>query len=527
MSVSTQAASLDEDKASLETPHRGLLMMAVMSVSVIQFLDVTIANVALPHMQSSLGASLDTISWVLTSYIIAGVMMTPVAGWLSDRIGSRRLFLVAVAGFLLASMLCGAATSLMQMVFFRAIQGTCTAFIAPMSQTIMFDINPPSKQPAAMTLWGLVVMIAPIAGPMIGGVLTESLNWRWIFYVNLPIGIPTLMILAWLLPSRPKVRRKLDMSGFLLLALGLGCLQLMMDRGQSKDWFDSWEIIIELLVALSVFWVFLIHTLDTKVTLFPGALMRNPNFLGALAFMFILGVANVAIAAVLPIMYQNVYNFSVLDTGLLMAPRGVGVIVTMMITNRLMGRVDVRHLITCGYLVASLALWTMSNWSLDMDRGPIVVSSFVQGLGLGFVFMPMNMIAFATLEPQYRPDGSSLLNLMRNIGGSFGISIIVTMLSRNTQTGHADMAANITSYNLSGIDPATTADRFGEYGTVFLQLIDAEINRQALMIAYIDNFHAMALFILCVAPVALLLKPLQLPFGVKPLPSEREMLSSH
>ncbi len=502
-----------DDRAALETRHRGLLMLAVMGVSIIQFLDVTIANVALPHMQSSLGASLDTISWVLTSYIIAGVMVMPVVGWLSDRIGSRRLFLGAVAGFLLASMLCGAATSLTEMVLFRALQGICAAFIGPMSQTIMFDINPPSKQPAAMSLWGMVVMIAPITGPIIGGFLTDTLNWRWVFYINLPIGIPTLLILAWLLPSRPIASRRLDLFGFAALAAGLVALQLMLDRGQHKDWFNSWEIIIELLVALGAFWVFLIHTLNTKNPLFPNGLIRDTNFLFAAFFMFLLGVANIAIAAVLPTMYQEVYGYSAIDTGILLAPRGVGVLVTMTIANWLMGRVETRYTVTVGYVVVAIAMWSMSGWSLDMDRWPIVVSGFVQGLGLGLVFMPMNMAAFATLSPQYRPDGSSLLNLMRNLGGSFGISAIVTMLARNTQVSHADLAAHVTSYSLPAIDPASLGDRFGDFGMAMVRMIDNEISRQALMIAYVDNFHAMALLILCIAPVALLLKSVRMPAG--------------
>lgn len=501
--------SVAEDKPALETKHRGLLMVAVMGVSIIQFLDVTIANVALPHMRSSLGATLDTISWVLTSYIIAGVMVTPVVGWLSDRVGSRRVFLGAVAGFLVSSMLCGAATSLFQMVLFRAMQGVCAAFIGPMSQTIMFDINPPSKQPAAVSLWGLVVMIAPISGPMLGGLLTDALNWRWVFYVNLPIGIPTFLVLIWLLPSRPLAPRKLDRFGFIILAIGLAALQLVLDRGQHNDWFSSKEIIIETVVALSALWVFIIHTRFTKKPLFPGALFANSNFISAFIFMFVLGVANVAIASILPTMYQTVYQYSAFDTGLLMMPRGMGVFVTMTIAARLMGRVDVRYLATCGYSIAAFALWYMSRWSLDMGRWPIIETGFVQGLGLGLIFMPMNVAAFSTLDIRYRPDGSSLLNLMRNLGGSFGISGMVTMLGRNTQTSHADLAAHITSQNLPPIDPALLAGRFSEIGVPALKMIEGEINRQALMIAYIDNFHVLSFLIVIIALLPLLAKPIR------------------
>lgn len=506
-----------EDKAILETKHRGLLLVAVMGVSIIQILDMTIANVALPHIQSSLGASIDTITWVLTSYIIAGVMMMPAAGWLSDRFGSRRLFILSAAGFIIASMLCGAATSLPQMVAFRTLQGISSAFILPMSQTIVFDISPPSKQPAAMSLWGLVIMIAPISGPVIGGLLTDYISWRWVFYINLPIGIPALILLIWLLPSRPIVERKLDKSGFFLLAISLGALQLMLDRGQHKDWFSSWEIIIELGIALGFFWMFVVHTLWTRNPLFPRALIKNYNFLGACGFMVILGIANIALSAVLPTMYQTVYNYGPVDTGMLLVPRGFGVVLTMLIATRLTGKVDSRYIVTSGYLIAGLAMWTMYHWSLDMDYWPIVISGFIQGLGLGFVFMPMNIIAFATLDTRYRPDGSSMLALTRNLGSSFGISAIVTLLARNTQTSHSDIAGNITPFSTPVVDLSSTTERLGEFGSALLQMVDGEVTRQALMIAYLDIFYAMTWFILFCAPLALLLKPIKQIRGERPV----------
>lgn len=508
MSKSTLANSTSYDKATLETRHRGLLMVAVVGVSIIQFLDLTIANVALPHMQSSLGASLDTIAWVLTSFIIAGVIVTPAIGWVSDTFGSRKVFLWAVGGFIISSMLCGVATSLAQMILFRSLQGICAAFIGPMSQTIMFDINPPSKQPTAIAVWGAISMIAPICGPIVGGVLCDTLNWRWVFYINLPIGIPTLLILLWLLPGRPIGQRKLDKFGFLFLAVSLGALQLMLDRGQSRDWFDSVEITVELVIALAAFWVFLIHTLGTRNPLFPAGLLKNPNYLAAFFFMFVLGMANVAIASVLPTMYQNVYGYSAMDTGFLLMPRGIGVLLTMMVATKLMGKIDVRYLVSAGFMVAALALWMMSTWTLELGRLPILTANFVQGLGLGLIFMPMNVAAFSTLDPQYRPDGSSLINLMRNIGGSFGISGIVTMIARNTQTSHADIATNVTSFTIPSLDPINFTERFGDYGAMMMQMIDLEVNRQALMIAYLDNFYAISFFILAVALSTFLLKPI-------------------
>lgn len=498
------------DKPALVAKHPLLLTVAVMLVTITQLLDVTIANVALPHMQSSLDATFDTVSWILTSYIIAGVLVTPIVGWVADIIGSRVVYIGAVVGFLLASMLCGMATSLPEMVVFRALQGMCAAFIGPIAQAILLDINPPSKQSSALSAWGLVVMIAPVMGPMLGGLLTDALNWRWVFYINLPIGIPALAILVWQLPSRPLVRRKLDIVGFIWLAVALGALQLMLDRGEHKDWFDSPEIVIELIVTLSALWIFVVHTKMTDKPLFPRVLFKDRNFRGALGSMFILGVANVAIASILPTMYQTVYGYTAFSTGLLLIPRACGILITMTIGTRLIHRVDIRYLVAIGYFVTGVAMLMMSRWSLDMDKWPILYTGFIQGLGLGCIFMPMNLVSFSTLGPQYRPDGASIINLIRNIGSSFGISIVISMLARNTQISHADMAANITSFSIPSVDPIAAAERAGENGMMAIQMIDGEINRQALMIAYIDNYFVISIFILCVAGSVFFLKPLRL-----------------
>ena len=481
-------------------------MAAVMGMTICQFLDLTIANVALPRMATSLSAAPDTISWVLTSFIIAGVLVLPLTGWLTDRFGSRNLFLVSSLTFVVASWLCGAATSLGQMVAFRAIQGVASAFIGPLSQTAMFDLNRPSKQPQAMSIWGIVVMIGPISGPFIGGFLTDTLNWRWVFYVNLPIGIPALAIMYWLLPSRNLAKRRLDVFGAVALAIALGALQLMLDRGQGNDWFEAKETWGELLISLSAFWVFLIHTLQVEHPLFEGAMMRNANFLGGLGFMIILGVTNVALSSLLPTMFQNLFGYSVMQTGLLMAPRGFGVLTTMLVTNRLLGRVDSRAQVTVGYVIAAISLFMMTRWSLEMDWHPVVWSAYIQGLGLGLVFVPVNMVAFSTLAPHYRTDGTTLMTLFRNLGSSFGISAIVTELSRNMQISHQDVGSSVTSFNVPAIDPSSTAAMLGDYGTAALQMLDGEVTRQAAMIAYLDNFKMMAWLVLLIAPLSFALK---------------------
>ncbi|MCE7796900.1 DHA2 family efflux MFS transporter permease subunit [Sphingobium sufflavum] len=494
------------DRAVLPSRHPELLTWAVMAISICQFIDATIANVALPHMQTSLDASIENVSWVLTSFIIASAIATPITGWLSDRIGSRILFLLSCGGFLLTSGLCGLATSLPAMVVFRIFQGVCAAFMGPMSQTIMYDINRPSRQPRAVAIWGVVVMIAPISGPFLGGLLTDQLNWRWVFFVNLPIGIPALALIWWLLPSRPIERRRLDLFGFGMLAVALGALQLLLDRGHGRDWLESREIMVEMCVAISCFWIFLIHSRQTAKPLFKGSLFHDSNFIASLVLMAALGLSNVGLSAMLPTMYQTVYGYGVMDTGMLMAPRGVGVVVTMILTNHLMKRLDYRYIAVFGFCVTAFSMWTMTRWSLDQSSREIIVSGFIQGLGLGFVFVPMNMIGFSRLSVENRMEGSAIMALARNLGASFGISVIVTMLARNIQVSHADLVGGITPFSLPGVDISAMAERLGTTGGAILGMVDGLVNRQAMMIAYLDNFTLMFWLLLALAPLPLIAK---------------------
>lgn len=480
-------------------------MWAIMAVSICQFLDATIANVALPHMQTSLGASIDTISWVVTSFIMAGAIVTPVTGWLADRYGSRNLFIAATGLFLVASAACGAATSLTEMVIFRSIQGAASALMGPLSQTAMFDINPPSKQASAISLWGTVSMVAPISGPFLGGFLTEYLNWRWVYYVNLPIGIPALIGLWMWMPSRPIARRRLDQPSFFTIALGLGALQLALDRGQQQGWLDSWEIIIELAVAAACLWMFVSRSIFTDRPLFNPRLYRDVNFLAGMVFMTMMGMANVALSATLPTMYQNMYGYSVISTGMLMAPRGVSLMISMLLANWLVRRVDSRMLISGGFAILSYALWTISGWALEMDYTHIVAFGLIQGFGLGLIFTPISLSAFASLDAALRTDGSSLLSLCRNLGASFGVSFIVSNLARMVQVSHEDLVGRVTSNAVPGFDIATLVGLGQDSGRTVAAMADMEVTRQAMMISYLDTFHALALLLLAFVPVPYLL----------------------
>lgn len=493
------------DVPATPVAHKGILSVAVMLATIMQILDTTIANVALPHMQTALGATADTITWVLTSYIVASAIAIPVTGWLSDRFGSRNLFIAAVAGFVLSSMLCGIASSLTAMVFFRILQGISAAFINPLSQTVMMDINPPSRQANAMAVWGMGIMVGPILGPMLGGWLTENFSWRWCFYVNVPFGIVTLGLLWWLLPAKPTNPRRFDMFGFALLALAVASFQVMLDRGQQEDWLSSAEILVEGAIAIAAFWMWGVHMMTAKAPMFDRTLLLNRNMVTGLFFMVVIGVVMFATMALLPPMLQRIWDYPVIDAGLLLAPRGMGILITMWIAGKIVGRVDPRLLVGTGLAIAALSLWEMTSWSLGMDWRWIVISGAVQGLGMGLVFMPLNLTAFATLPPRYRTDGASLLNLFRSIGASAGISIVTTLLARNLQTSHSDLGGHITSSSLPSLDPSM-ATRFGPLGEAAISAIDAEVNRQALFIAYLDDFKVMAIVTLVAIPLVVLLK---------------------
>ncbi|MEA3065234.1 MAG: transporter, family, multidrug resistance protein [Sphingomonadales bacterium] len=490
---------------SLDRVEHVVLTIAIMMAVLLQVLDTTIANVALPHMMASMSATQETINWVLTSYIVASAIAIPITGWLADRVGRKRLFVWSVIAFTIASVMCAMAQNLSQMVIFRALQGVSGAFLVPIAQAVLFDINPPHKHARAMAMFGMGVMIGPILGPVLGGWLTENYSWRWVFLVNLPVGVVCSILLIRTMPSAEVKKRAFDLFGFALLALALGAFQMMLDRGQQLDWFESWEVWLEAALSASCAWMFVVHLATAKQPLFDPKMFVDRNFSFALLFMVVTGVLLLAGLALLPPLLQRLFGYSVLDSGFLTAPRGVGTLVSMMVAGRLTGKIDARILIFFGISCLAISLWQMSAFTLVMGSREIIVSGVVQGFGLGFIFVPLQALAFASLAPSYRTTGASLLNLSRNIGGSVGISVVTSLLARNLQVSHSDLAATVTPYSQPLAD-AGLLDRLGQYGDSAAAMLDMEINRQALMIAYLDDFHAMMLLTVAALPLVLLLR---------------------
>lgn len=487
------------------------ITISIMLATIMQALDTTIANVALPHMQGSLGATLDQVSWVLTSYIVAAAIMTPPTGFLADRLGRKRLFIICISGFTLTSILCGAAMSLPQMVFFRLSQGIFGAGLVPLSQAVLLDTFPKRKHGQAMALWGMGVMLGPILGPSLGGWLTEYYDWRWVFYINVPIGIVAIMGTLTFLPETPRNHgRTLDFFGFAMLSLSIGALQLMLDRGESKDWFTSPEIMIEATVGALCFYMFIVQMFTASHPFFDPKMFRDRNFTVGVIFIFIVGIILLSTMALMTPYLQTLRGYPVITTGIIMAPRGLGTMVAMMIVGRLIGKFDPRILILFGLSLTAWTLWESGLFTLDTPEADMIRIGVVQGFGMGFIFVPLSTIAYATLDPKYRNDGTAVFSLLRNIGSSIGISVMISLLARNTQINHAELAESLTPFS-NGIRLLGAIEgRQGIPGSgtaAALSMLNGEVTRQAAMIGYLNDFRLMTYVVIAAIPLLLFLRP--------------------
>ncbi len=471
--------------------HRATIVICTIAATLMQTLDSTIANVALPYMQGTFSSTLDQVTWVLTSYIVAAAVMTAPVAWLASRFGRKRVFVICLGGFTFSSVLCGFATSLEQMVFYRIVQGATGAAIVPLSQSVMMDVYPMSQRGKAMAMWGMGVMVGPIIGPTLGGYLTDAFDWRYCFFINLPFGLAAMAGLGFFLKDRkPDHALRFDWTGFMVLAIALGAFQLMLDRGAHNDWFESVEIIIYAVIAALGFYLFLVHIWLSPNPLIPPGIFRDRNFSIGLSTMFMIGAVLVASVALLAPYLQSMAGYSAWDTGLLLAPRGAGVMFAMLIAGRIADRFEPRAIMISGIILLSASLWQMSRWTPDVAPYELVFSTTLQGIGLGFIFIPLQVIAFATLPHQYRTDGAALFSLIRNVGSAIGVSIVATMLTATAQTMHAQIGESLTPFN-----------RMAQQGGAYLfwnlanprgrAAMDAEIGRQALAVAYSNDFLIM------------------------------------
>jgi len=485
--------------------HRGVVTFAVMMATLMNTLDSTIASVALPHIQGSLSAAPDEIGWVLTSYIVAGAMVTPASGWISNRLGYKNTLLFSLIGFTVASMLCGVASNLPELVMFRMVQGAFGAFSVPLSQAVLLDVNPPERHAQAMATWAMGTLIGPIFGPVIGGYLTEQASWRWCFYINLPLGALTIALI-WLFmgSDRQHQKRRFDALGFATLITTVACVQLVIDRGPGRDWFSSSEIWAEALIGLAAFWVFVVHTMTTRNPFIDPSLLRDRNLVGSTVFGFFGSALIFGSLVLMPIFMQTLLGFPVLTAGVISIPRGLGSLVSMALLPHLASRFGMRSLLLTGLFLTGVSYWQAMQFDLTVGAGPLIVAGVFQGLGQGLFFVPMTALAFATVPPEQRAEASSLFNVIRTLGTSVGISTMQALIVRNSQVAHASLTAGVTPSD--PVVHAALSGGLGSGGGAGLQALEQEISRQANMIAYLDDFRALFLLTVICVPMVFLLQ---------------------
>ncbi|BFT64002.1 DHA2 family efflux MFS transporter permease subunit [Pseudomonas moorei] len=509
--------TMNESAATQSVAHRGMITACVVLAVIMQALDTTIANVALPYMQGSISASSDQINWVLTSYIVAAAIMTPPSAFLARRFGRKRVLLWAIIGFVVSSILCGLAQSLEEIIPFRLLQGLAGAALVPLSQGILLDIYSLKERGSAMALFGVSVMVGPVLGPMLGGWLTDNFSWRWVFFINLPIGLLALAGIVYYVSETPTdTETRLDWLGFGSLSVAIMALQLFLDRGEQLGWFSSIEILIEAVVAAAASYVFLVHTFTADNPFISPKLFKDRNFSISVIFIFIVGITYLASLALMTPYLQTLMGYPVLTAGMVMGPRGLGTMLTMFLAGRLLGKVDTRLLLLTGLGLSALSMWLMTGWTPNVSIQTIIVVGFIQGTSLGMLFVPLTTVAFATLPVNLRAEGTGLYSLSRNVGSSVGISIVTVLLAQNIQVNHAEIGAYVTPFNRafdawaikSYLDPMVASGR---------ATLDAMITVQASWVAYLDDFKLLMLLSLAVMPLLLIIKPAKNPPSADPV----------
>ncbi len=484
---------------------RMLVTVCAMTATIMQALDTTIANVALPYMQGSLSASLDQINWVLTSYIVAAAIMTAPIGWLADRFGRKKLFIICVAGFTVASFLCALAQNIEQMVLFRLLQGMAGAALVPLSQAVLLDSYSLEERGSAMAIWGVGVMLGPIMGPTLGAWLTDNYSWHWVFLINLPIGVLTVIgMLLFMEETHRHEHLRFDWYGFIALAIGIGSLQLMLDRGEQVGWFEANEIWIEAIVSATGFYYFFAHSLTTPEPFVRFEMFKDRNFVSGCVFMLVIGLVLFGTMALITPFMQTLLGYPIQTAGFLLGSRGVGTLLTMMAAPRLMRLVESRYLILCGLLLSGGTLYVMTGWSFDTTQYTIVTTSIVQGVGLGLLFVPITNVAFSTLPGNMRNGGAAMTTLLRNIGSSVGISMVIANLTSKTNEMHARITEYVTPFNdaLQMPDVASALNMHSDMGRAIL---DAIVTQQAAMIAYINDYKLLMVLTLAMVPLVLII----------------------
>lgn len=485
---------------------RLLTSIAVMAATIMQVLDTTIVNVALPDMAGQLDATPDNISWVLTSYLIASAIFMPLTGYFTDRVGQRRYLLISVAGFIITSALCGMASSLTEMVVFRFAQGVFGASLVPLSQSIMLQIFPGEQRGKAMAIWGMGVMVAPILGPTLGGWLTEVASWRWTFYINLPVGIASFFLAMRYVPETAVRARRMDWLGFATLALGIGAMQLVLDRGNQDDWFSSQMLVLASVIAVLSLIFFIAYTLTGKHhPLFDLRIFRDRNFLFASLIMTTVGIGFFGGMLLQSLFLQNFLGYPTFEAGLYMAPRGLASLLVMIFIGKFVGRIAPSNFVFAGILASIAGNYLMTRLTGDISANDLIMPMLLQGMGMGLIFVPISTLAFTTLPKEVAAEAAGIYSLIRALGSSIGISILATYFSRSTEQSWNLLRGQITPYNES-LDSYLAPLHLGAQDPQGIALAAKAVVHQAQNIGYIDSFWFATLNFVLMLPLLLLVQ---------------------
>ncbi len=502
---------------SFSPGHRRLIAMTVMIGTLMEVVDTSVANVSLPHIQGTFSAGVDEITWVITSYLVANAIILPLSGWIGSYFGRKRAYLTCLVLFTLASVGSGAALSLPMLILMRVVQGLAGGAMVPMSQAILLESFPKEEHGKAMAIFGIGVVFGPIIGPTLGGWITDTIGWRWVFYINAPLGLVGLLMGLLFVVDPPYLKRpsgRIDYLSFLFIALGLGSLEVMLNRGQRYDWFSSQRIQIFALLAGLGIALFLWRSLTARRPLVDLSLFRNRSFAVGTTLMFLLGFGLYGSFTMLPLFVQQLLGYTATWAGLVLSPGGVVSLLAMGLVGRLVGKVDTRLLVLFGAVMNVYAMWLLRHVYLGVDFWFVTMGRIYQGSGLAFLFVPLTAAAFMGLKPQQMGQATGLFNLMRNEGGSVGIALSSTVLARQTQAHHADLVAHLTPGNLvlqenlralsqglverAGVDPVTGQQM--AWGVVA-----GQVQRQAATMAYDDVFFMLTLAFVFFLPFILFL----------------------
>ncbi|WP_243371852.1 DHA2 family efflux MFS transporter permease subunit [Geotalea sp. SG265] len=503
---------------SPKTINKWLITIAVMLPTIMEIIDTSVANVALPHMQGSLNAGTDEITWVLTSYLVANAVVLPMTGWLARMFGRKRFLLTCIVLFTVSSFLCGAAPTLELLIFFRIIQGAAGGALIPTSQAIMMETFPPQEQGMAMAIFGVGAMFGPIIGPALGGWITDNLNWRWIFYINLPIGVIAVIMVAYFIydPAylKGKVRAAIDYWGLALLIIGLGTLQVVLDKGQQDDWFSSSFILTNAVISALTLSALIYVELKHPHPIVNLRLFKNVSFSAGNFIMFIVGFCLYSSIMLIPLFLQTLMGYDATLAGMVLAPGGVATLITMPFVGAAIQRYDGRKVVLCGLIIGAWSMFIMRGFTLEASYWDFVWPRIILGFGLAMIFVPLTTVTLATIQREEMGNATGIFNLLRNVGGSVGIAISATMLARYGQFYQNSLVGHITPYDPAvrqrlaalkqaalrrGID-AATADKTA------LASIYGIVRRQAAMLAYNRIFWIVGIAFLIIIPFLLLLK---------------------